>query len=142
MKKTTTHKVEAIQSIAKVNDDKRLVSGWFSIISKGSEPVIDRQGDYISEDTLVEAAHEYMRNCRVGKEMHDGEQIAEVVEMTVFTKDMQDGLGIDLGFVGGWLVMKVHDDKVWAKVKSGELPSFSIGGTCTTEIVDRDEINV
>jgi hypothetical protein len=115
--------------ITKVDEDQRLVSGWFSVIEDGGERVVDAQGDVISEAALVKAAHDFMRDSRAGKAMHQGRRAADVVESIVFTRDLQKALGIDLGKVGWFATMKVRDDEVWKRVKSGELCAFSIGGT-------------
>ena len=121
-------------SIIKRDDEQRLVYGWASVITKDGAPVIDTQGDIIEEDTLVEAVHQFNSDARVGGVLHirksDGTaiQIGSVVESFVFTKDIQSMLGIDLKKTGWFLVMKVLDDQVWALVKQGALPAFSIGG--------------
>ena len=52
------------------------------------------------------------------------------------SKEKQDALGIDLGFVGWWGGFEVHDDAMWAKIKTGEYESFSIGGAGRYERFD------
>lgn len=114
--------------ILKSDEDQRLVYGWASIIFEDGEPVTDSQGDIIAEDDLLEAAHNYVSQYREAKAMHEGDQIGEVVESLVFTSDVQKALGIDLGKIGWFIGMKIHDDEIWEKVKSGSLAAFSIGG--------------
>lgn len=116
-------------SITKVSDDDmRIAWGWFSVIEEGGVPVVDAQDDVIGETTLVKAVHEFVLDSRAGKLMHKGRRVADIVESVVFTRDVQNALGIDLGKVGWFGAMKFRDDEVWAKVKSGELRAFSIGG--------------
>lgn len=56
--------------ITKRDDELRVVWGWASIIEKGGTPVVDAQGDVISEGELVNAAHEFTKSSRVGGFMH------------------------------------------------------------------------
>lgn len=114
--------------IIKANDEKRLVTGWASIVTKGGQPVVDHQGDIISVDELSKAAHAFMNQYRVGKALHSGSQVGEIVESMVFDKDLQQALGIDLGKEGWLIKYHVKDPSVWASVKKGGLKSFSIGG--------------
>ena len=118
--------------IFKVDVEKRLVTGWFSVIKEDGEVVIDKQGDVIEEDTLEKAAHQFMQDSRVGGHMHETEA-GGIVESIVFTEEKQKLLGIDLGKVGWFGTYKVTDDSVWERVKSGDLPSFSIAGKALTE---------
>jgi hypothetical protein len=119
--------------IAKLDDERHVVWGWASVYAEKGQVVTDHQDDQLDEDTVVTAAHEFIRNERIGKMMHAGEQVGEIVESIVFTKDLQKALGIDLG-KEGWLIgMHVSDPAVWSRVKSGELKSFSIGATCMRE---------
>lgn len=115
-------------TVEKVAKEKRIAYGWFSVIEEKGKTVVDHHGDVIGEDTLVEAAHQYVQKYRAGKVMHSGEQVGEVVESVVFTKELQKALGIDLKKVGWFGGIKFSDEKQWARVKSGELREFSIGG--------------
>jgi hypothetical protein len=69
-----------------------------------------------------------MREYRVGKAMHEGEPVSDVVASIVFTAELQKQLGIDLKKVGWFIGMQIFDDGIKKRVKSGELRSFSIGG--------------
>jgi len=114
--------------ILKSDEDQRLVYGWASIILENGEPVTDSQGDIISESDLIKAAHNYISQYREAKEMHSGGQIGEVVESLVFTKDVQDALGISLGKIGWFIGVKINDQDLFNKFKTGEYSMFSIGG--------------
>lgn len=111
-----------------VNDEQHLVYGWASVIEKDGEAVEDHQGDIISEEELVKAAHNFTSGCRIGKANHTGEQTAELVGSLVFTKSLQEAMRIDLKKIGWFTVWKVSDMDVWKKIKKGELKAFSIGG--------------
>lgn len=125
---SATEKIELQGTITKIDKELRVAYGWFSVIEKDGDTVVDLHGDVISEDTLIEAAHKYVMNARAGKLMHKGKNVADVVESMVFTKDVQKALGIDLGMVGWFGAMKVHDEKAWSDIKKGKFKMFSIGG--------------
>jgi cation transport regulator ChaB len=126
--------------VAKVDEDRRLVFGFFSINKVGGDLVEDLQGDLIETDTLEGAAYDFVLNARVGGEGHVRKGVARLVESVVLTYEKQEairkcltGLGIraelDLGCEGWFGGFYVDDDDVWAAVKGGEYPAFSIGGS-------------
>ena len=115
-------------TVLKLDEEKRLVYGWFSVVEKGGEPVVDTQDHIIEEAVLQKAVHNFITQSRVGKVMHEGGQASVLVDSMVFTKDVQKALGIDLGMVGWFGAFKVLDDAAWEAAKKGELPAFSIGG--------------
>ena len=111
-----------------VDEDQKLVFGWLSVIEEGGKQVEDLQGHVIDESTLEAAAYDMVMNgCDAG-EMHERIGIGDgLVECMMFTKAKQQALGIDLGKVGLWVGFRVDAD-AFAKVKSGELKAFSLGG--------------
>ncbi len=119
--------------ILKADEEQRMVWGWASVVTEKGEPVVDRQGDVIEPETLVKAVNKFMEHVRVGKQMHDGGQIGVVVHSMPITKEIGDSLGIQSDREGWIVAFKVYDDDVWAKVKSGELAAFSIGGRAVKE---------
>lgn len=128
--------LSAGEIIAKTDDERRVVWGWASVYAKAGDTVFDREDDGLDEATVVSAAHSFVRDARVGKLAHVGEQVGEVVESMVFTQDLQKSLGIDLG-KSGWLIgMHITNDRVWEMVKSGRLKAFSIGGQAVRETVN------
>jgi len=122
--------------ILKADEEQRLVYGWASVVTEKGEPVIDRQGDIIEPDTLVKAVNNFMEHVRVGKEMHKGDQIGAVIHSMPITKEIGESLGIQSDREGWIVAFKVYNDDVWARVKSGELAAFSIGGRATKESYD------
>ena len=119
--------------ILKADEEQRLVYGWASVVTEKGEPVVDRQGDVIEPDTLVKAVNNFMEHIRVGKQMHTGEQIGAVIHSMPITKEIGESLGIQSDREGWIVAFKVYDEDVWAKVKSGELAAFSIGGRAIKE---------
>lgn len=114
--------------IIKTDEDEQLVFGWASISSVNGELVIDKQDDIIPEHELERAAYEYVLYCRQQGDMHERMGVGRLVESMVFTKQKQQVLGIDLGLSGWFVGFKVDDAGVWKRIKSGDLPEFSIGG--------------
>lgn len=91
----------------------------------------DSQGDIYDEDTVRQAAHEFMRGFMRGKLglQHEGRLTSEVdlLESYIAPIDME----IEGRYVkrGTWLMAwRVNDDQMWDDVKSGRLTGFSIGG--------------
>lgn len=115
--------------ITKIDDEQRLIYGWASIIEEDGKTIVDKQGDVIDVADLVAAAHDYMTESREAHEMHEGIKKGETVESIIFTKEVQAALGIDLKKVGWFICQKISDDDTWAAIKSGEIKSFSIGGS-------------
>lgn len=124
-------KIDVEASVTKVDTEKRLAYGWFSVVTKGGKPVVDLHGDVISEDQILETAHRYMMSSRRGHIMHEDIHVGDVVESIVFTGDLQKALGINLGKTGWFGAMKIHNEKVWQAVKDKKLRMFSIGGRAT-----------
>ncbi|MBK4723448.1 hypothetical protein JJL56_31855 [Azospirillum sp. YIM DDC1] len=129
-------------NICKVDDDQRLVFGWFSIVEIDGQPVTDREGDRIAPNELEPAAYGHVLNARVASDTHVLIGVGKLVESCVFTVEKQQAMvasliamGIpavmDLHCVGWWGGYYITDDKVWAEIKAGNYVSFSIGGTGT-----------
>jgi hypothetical protein len=134
---------EMAGEITGVNDEKRQVFGWASIVEKNGNPVVDLQGDYITIDELEKAAYDYVHKSRIGGAMHrrvdaDGNVIekadrpyhaADLIESFVVTPEKIEKMGLTSDTpVGWWVGFKVNDDDVWKSVKSGDWKGFSIHG--------------
>ena len=131
--------------VAKLDDERRLVFGWFSVVEIEGKTLTDMQGDRIKEHTLEEAVYDYVLHARVGGHMHeDGKddeivEIGKLVESVVFTKEKQRAMlrslraqgipaELDLHAIAWWGGFKIEDKKVWEDIKSGKLKAFSVGG--------------
>lgn len=124
--------------IAKTHDEQ-LVFGWLSVsVNKAGELIEDSQGDIIEPHELEKAAYDFTLFSRQAGEMHERIGIGKLVESMVFTVEKQQALGIPEGVlpVGWWVGFKIDDTDTWAKVKSGELSAFSIGGKGQREVVN------
>jgi hypothetical protein len=137
--------VEVSGTITKLDKSRHLVFGWFSIVKVDGRPVVDSQQDIITPETLEDSAYQFVLNARVAGEMHnkDGDNtvvgVGRLVESVVFTKEKQAAIVssltdqhisavMDLGMEGWWGGFRIEDEATWAKVVTGELRAFSIGG--------------
>jgi hypothetical protein len=114
--------------VAKVDEELGLVFG-FAIVSKlDDEPYFDSQGDYIPEESMLRASTEFMKNARVAKEMHRGEQVGDIVFAFPLTTEIAKSLGITTRQTGLLIAMQPTDPDVLKKFKEGTYTGFSIGG--------------
>lgn len=132
------HRFTLAAEIVERNEERRLAFGWASVAKTADgRYLVDSYGDIIREADLEAAAYRFMLDSRRadsmhGKAEHDGKRaVGRVVEMVALTSEKQEAMGIPPGAtpVGVWVGMKIDDDETWARVRSGELSMFSIGGT-------------
>lgn len=145
--------LEGPGTIIKFDSVKRLVFGWFSIITIDGRPIEDTQGDVIEVDTLETAGYDFVLYARTGGEMHEREDgkpkgVGRLVESVIFTPQKQEAMvrslldqGIeavmDLRCTSWWGGFYVDDDDTWQKIVSGELRAFSIGGRGKREKIEK-----
>lgn len=137
---SSTQKVNMFVPIAKMDTEQQIVFGWGSVTKRNGVPVIDLQGDIIEDCELKNAVYDFMAVSKMHDEMH--ERIVEgsnFVESIVITDEklskMFPGEDIPQGYRGWWVGIKIADEEVWKKCKSGEYTGFSITGTATREEV-------
>lgn len=125
----TTHKTF---SFNKVDEAKRIVTG--PVLVPG---VVDLQGDFEFPEDIEEAAYKFMEDARNIGEMHTKfGGIGIPVESWVLREDIFVDKGSEFKIYpkGTWLLsVRVQDDKVWEKVRNGDLTGFSIGFRGTRE---------
>jgi hypothetical protein len=108
--------------ICKTDDDKRMVYGVFLYPEEA-----DHDGDVISADDIEKVAHGFMADYRTIDEMHKDVIEADIVESALAWKDGLEIYGEKKVKKGTWFgAVKVHDEKVWDKVKSGLYKGFSV----------------
>lgn len=122
---------ESRGEVTKMDDEKRIVYGYASVISKNGEPIVDRQGDIITAEELEKAASEFMLSSRIGKTMHSGEPTTTIIHSFPMTDEIKKAYQIESPYEAWLIAVKVHDDTTWDMVKRGELKDFSIGGKAT-----------
>lgn len=129
--KTASPEVEWRGEISKMDEDKRQVFGWASIVEVNGEPVVDLQGDYLSLDEIEKAAYNYVRKSRVGGNQHQkGVHVSDMIESFLVTPEKKQQMGLPADTPTGWWVgFQVNDDSTWQQVKNGERREFSIHGS-------------
>jgi hypothetical protein len=131
---------------SKIDSDKRQVFGYASVVEINGEPVIDRQGDYMSPDELEKAAYDYVVKSRKGGHQHkrDGENpfhASNMIESFVITPEKIEKMGLPEDTpVGWWVGYKVDDEETWQKVKKREVTGFSIHGKGKRVEMDPSEL--
>jgi hypothetical protein len=114
--------------VIKIDEEQRIIYGWASVTTYKGELVVDLQGDVIRTNTLHKAFNEFMKELRVGKLNHSGEQVGQIVHSFPMSKEICDALEIQTDKEGVIAGFYVTDDTLWEQVKSGEFAEFSIGG--------------
>lgn len=131
-------------ALSKIDDETRMVFGFFSVMEKAGEAVVDVQDDIIEPREMEKAAYDFVLHARLGGEQHTRMGIGELVESMVFTTEKQEAIvaalkaqgidaSLDLGVQAWWGGFHITDDAVWNAVKAGEYAAFSIGGVATRE---------
>jgi hypothetical protein len=125
--------------IAKLDVDRRLAFGWAYVADDDGHVVMDHSGDFVDKAALPDledAAYEYVLHSREGDEMHVRTSgVAKLIESVLVTPDKLAAMGLTGTRTGWWVGFKVVDSSVWAKVKAGEYPAFSIRGIGVKEEV-------
>jgi putative serine protease XkdF len=102
--------------------------GWAVVSTIDGTPYQDLQGDYIPADTIPAVAADFMMRARVGKDMHTGDQVADVLFAWPATDEINKGVeysGRKTGLLIGW---RPYDKALLDKIAAGERVGFSIGG--------------
>lgn len=102
--------------------------GWAVVSTIDGTPYQDLQGDYIPADTIPDVAADFMARARVGKDMHAGDQVADVIFAWPATDEINKGVeysGRKTGLLIGW---RPYDKALLDKIAAGERVGFSIGG--------------
>ena len=115
-------------SVAKVDDSLGIVFGYAIICTEDGEPYFDTQNDYITEESMLKCAADFMQNSRVAGDMHkSAEDHGNIVFAFPLTAEIAKSLEIETKTTGLLIAMKPDADGL-AKFKSGERTGFSIGG--------------
>lgn len=132
--------------IAGIDSEQRLVFGLASLsLEADGETYTDLQNDQIPPDELEPAVYDFVQHSREGDVEHEGEQVSQLVESFVVTKEKLGLLLKAVGYEGelpdyqgaaAWMGWRVLNDSVWKRVKSGELKGFSIEARVKREPVE------
>jgi hypothetical protein len=113
--------------VLKSDRDAKIVWGWAYVATVDGEVSLDHSGEFVAPETLVKAATNFMMNTRVSKVNHEGDKDGDIVHSLPVTKELAEALGIQTNREG-WIIGTRVSDETLAKVESGLLTSFSIGG--------------
>lgn len=119
-------------AIRKVDGDRREVFGWAYVAAdEAGNAAVDKSGDTVTIEELEAAVYKYVQVSRVAGAMHTTPGVGTLIESFVNTPDKMAKLEIPPGMIplGWWVGFKVQDADVWAKIRSGDYPAFSIAGT-------------
>jgi hypothetical protein len=115
--------IQKNHSILKAEDDKQMV---FGVVLSPEE--FDLQGDIIAADEIEKTAHNFMKEYRVVGLGHEKKANAKVIESYIARKAFD--MNGEKVKKGAWVLgVHVEDKNLWNQIKSGEIKSFSIGGT-------------
>ena len=127
------------------DEEKRVVTGP-AMVPNQEIIRLDAEGNpyfvFFTEDTVIKAQevfHKYGKTKASNFEHEVGLRDVTVVESWIVTdpkNDKSNALGFSDIPRGTWMVSyKVDNDKLWEKVKSGEVQGFSIEGVFSKNIV-------
>jgi len=136
--KVTEKKIQVIKdnfNFIKYNKKLGLVFGWAIVSKVDGEEYYDLQGDHIPEDSMLEAATDFMLKRRTMKLMHRGESRGDVVFAWPLTEETAKAMGIESNISGLMIAVKPTNKKLIEAAETGELKGFSIGGV---RIVDEE----
>lgn len=128
-------RVDASQ-IVKVDKTLGLVFGYAIVCKEEGAEYFDTQGDHIPEDSMLEAACDFMANSRVAKDMHTGDQVGSAVFAFPLTSELAKALEITCKRTGLLVAMRPDDENreaILTKYETGEYTGFSIGGYRITD---------
>ena len=114
--------------VVKVDGDLGLVMGYAIVCTEEGEPYFDKQGDHIPDESMLEAALDFMENSRVAGEMHSSDSRGTVVFAWPLTADVAKAFGIVTNRTGLMVALRPSDDEMLDKFRDGTYTGFSIGG--------------
>ena len=141
---TSFYKFEG--TFSKFDNPKKQAFGFASVVEVDGKPIIDKQGDLITEEDLEKAAYDFMQNSRVGGDMHeragdDPRHVSDVIESMVFTKEKIQALGLPSDFpVSWWIGVQYKDDAAWEDVAKNKRVGFSIHGKGRRVPISEEEL--
>ena len=128
------NEVSLVSKIAMVEDEKRLVYGVVLVPDE-----VDSQGDVARAEVIEEAAHDYLASSRAVSKMHMEPATASVVESYIAPCDLR--LSENEVKKGSWVItVKVGDEELWGRIRSGEYGGFSVGGLAERVSNEKEDV--
>lgn len=92
--------------------------------------VVDAQGHIYSETEIRQAAHRFMENAGDLGLMHERSLADQVKILETYLAPSDISLGNTAVRKGTWLLaVRILSDRLWQKIRAGEITGFSIGGS-------------
>lgn len=133
-----TSKARIFVPISKADEEQRTVTGVVL-----QPEVVDAQGDIIGADVIREAAHGFLANYNKQTKLglqHNSFKSGRFALFESYIAPIGFVLNGKTVLEGSWvMVVKVLDSKIWAKVKSGDVTGFSIGGKAQVQQLSEAE---
>ena len=128
------NEVSLVSKIAMVEEEKRLVYGVVLVPDE-----VDSQGDVARAEVIEEAAHDYLASSRAVSKMHMEPASASVVESYIAPCDLR--LSENEVKKGSWVItVKVGDEELWGRIRSGEYGGFSVGGLAERTSNEKEDV--
>ncbi|MBA7534306.1 DNA ligase [subsurface metagenome] len=104
-------------------EDEHIVAG---VVYSPDE--VDSQGDMATEEEIRKAAYRFMEEVQKFKVNHEGKNVdVKVLEIYIAPQNLE--IAGQKVKKGSWvLVVRILDEGIWKKIKSGELSGFSLAG--------------
>lgn len=120
---------EKIIPLIKFDEEERLVYGVVL------EPeTVDSQGDIVSEIEIRKACWKFMEQYQQSDVEHSLEVNPQIAVRECFVAPSDFEMNGQMVRKGSWVLgVGVYDDKVWSRVKKGELNGFSVYGRAVDE---------
>jgi len=137
------NKQKAQLQFTKIDEDKRLLIAPALVPNKQIFRMDDDGSDYhvfFSKETIKKASELYMkRNHLQSATLEHEKDVDGLCVVESWIKEFEIDKSVKYGFehcpVGTWFVsMRVDNDKIWEKVKNGEVLGFSIEGFFTDKL--------
>lgn len=114
--------------ISKVDADKRIVLGWaYKSLDAAGAPYVDHSGEHIPMSEL-EALPAPWGDSDTSGSMHCERGLARLIGWLTVDAQEREALGFGPGDQGLVVKMRIVDDALWKRIKSGELTALSIEG--------------
>jgi len=137
-------KIEDIK-LSELNTEKRIITGPALIPDKLIYRKDESRGKYyvkFSADTIVKLSENFLKKFK--QQNINIEHEIEVNDVTVIeswiVKNSENDKSNELGFnipTGTWMIsMKIDNDVIWDKIKSGDLKGFSIEALLSNHLVE------
>ena len=118
--------------LTKLDEEKRLVTGWVAVTSDDNgNQITDSDGHVIPIEELEKAVHKAASQGGAGKvgDLHDAPGVGDFVEWFVVDAKKRSALGFGPGREGWAASLKITSDAEWELVKRGDRPELSMRGS-------------